>query len=130
MKSIGALLLLPLLVACSSTSAPDSGGDQSTGTYKVAAPEVAERVRTYLQSQWYRMSFDNEEKTVLSGFRSTRNHMDRTSLTIACTDVGGGSGLTQVVVTGSSSGGDGVVRQWQMRVHRHLRALYPAVADG
>ena len=23
-------------------------------------------------------------------------------------------------------GGDGVVRQWQMRVHRHLRALYPA----
>jgi hypothetical protein len=35
-----------------------------------------------------------------------------------------------VVVTGSSPGGDGVVRQWQMRVHRHLRALYPAAGDG
>lgn len=125
-------LLLATLAACSSTSEQEAGlnpgGDQSTCAYLAPAAELTERIRTYLQSRSFRVSVSGEAKTQLTATLITRRPIDAVQLEVTVQPVDGREDVAQVVVTGTSNGGtDSVVRQWQMRIHRHLRNLYSPV---
>jgi len=125
-------LLLAALAACSSTPEEEAGlnpgGDQSTCAYLAPAAELTERIRTYLQSRSFRVSVTGEAKTQLTATLITRRPIDAVQLEVSVQPAQGRPDVGQVVVTGTSNGGtDSVVRQWQMRIHRHLRNLYSPV---
>ena len=118
------LRIAPLLLfaaACSSTS---SSEDFSTADYPATPAAVGDQVREFLHTQWFKTRYENEEKTRMTAWLYLRNPTANTTLELTFLPSPAGAGLTRVTVTGSSPGGAGTVRQWQMRVHRNLRPVF------